>query len=927
MVVSCPNHLEWPHQLRRKFRLIIFDWDSTAALDRKERVPFLAQSLTQLLQKGIFVVIVTGTKLDSVLGQLNALISNKDLATKQALVHLFICTYRGSEVWSFSAGGHFKVGLMGKSDSVRWVFENVVLPNGMKPETVAVVGDELNGQQDNRGSDGWMQIPELEDATFFSVGAMSRDLTEGILSLGGGPSRFQQWLAYQAELGAEFGQGGVGFFEGVHEPTSNPSWLIEQEGFDPSREHEMESLFSIGNGFLGVRGSTDLPIPSSQSELYLAGIYDHKAAGLAYSEPEFQADDNRTDPYAELVLFPSPFRLRIHLSTEHGDAQELCPGSGGGQGQLQMSSHERILDMKQGLLFETFSFTTDLGCVVWLRSLRMASLVDPHLLLHELEIQVTHVGQVSNEPMLMEVDAAPPFLDFSLSYPHLKVPLSRLGLTLAEPWNFETSASRFQAVMAAKMAINGMEQSATIFRFRAEPGHRIALRSMFSVFSNRDENFVLESAKIHLQEKSWESFDQEIFRHVTAWKQFWKKADLRFSEQPALIQAHRYGLYQLRSAAPTNDRSSVGARGLTGRAYEGHVFWDAEIFVFPFYLFMLPEAAKNILLYRYRTLSGARKRAAALGYQGACYAWESTVDGADVTPSVIVLLQSKKRVPIFTGFQQIHITADIAYAVFRYWDLTGDDAFVRDFGAEILIETARFWVSRVSAVSEKDGRVHILGVVGPDEYHHDVNDNAYTNWMARLNLKRAAECVAWLEGQHPRRMQELRRQLGLQRDEIQNWKTVAELLYFPEPNQEGIIEQFDGFFSLSTTQLSDKELLHAPVNRLLNWEAVNRLRVIKQADVLMIPFLFPGVWPKDVLEKNYRYYSLITDHGSSLSPGVHAAIAADLGLKQEAEHYWDESLNLDLQNLMQNTSLGIHLGCMGGTWQALFFHFLKKGIA
>jgi trehalose/maltose hydrolase-like predicted phosphorylase len=349
------------------------------------------------------------------------------------------------------------------------------------------------------------------------------------------------------------------------------------------------------------------------------------------------------------------------------------------------------------------------------------------------------------------------------------------------------------------------------------------------------------------------------------------------------------------------------------------VFWDVEIFKLPFYLHTSPEVARSLLAYRHHTLDGARRRARELGCRGACYAWESTTTGDDVTPRTIRLKTTGKDIPIFTGTQQLHVTAGVAHGVWRYWEATRDREFLRDAGVEILAETARFWTSR-STRGER--HFHIRAVVGPDEYHHSVNDNAYTNWMARFNLERAVEAVEWMEREFPQAWSGLADRLMLTANESKEWDAVARELYCPAPNSQGVIEQFAGFFDLADYPLPREERFKAPISRLFDWDRINQLKLIKQADVLMLLHLFPDLFPRDVVAANYRYYEPITDHGSSLSPGIHAAVAARLGLGEDAERYWRESLWLDLSNAMGNSALGVHPACMGATWQALVFGFL-----
>jgi trehalose/maltose hydrolase-like predicted phosphorylase len=295
------------------------------------------------------------------------------------------------------------------------------------------------------------------------------------------------------------------------------------------------------------------------------------------------------------------------------------------------------------------------------------------------------------------------------------------------------------------------------------------------------------------------------------------------------------------------------------------------------------------------------------------------VTGEDVTPRVIRLKTTGKEIQIHTGTQQIHVTADVALGLLRYWEATGDDDFLRDAGVEMLAETARFWVSRCAL--ENDG-YHLHGVVGPDEYHYDVTDNAYTNRLARFNLEKAAWATDWLQRRFPRHWPKLADRLALDPREPDEWRRVAGALYCPRPGSDGVIEQFAGFFGLEPYVLPGEERLKPPVSRLFDSERINRLRLLKQADVLMLLYLFPEDYPHDVLLANYNYYEPLTDHGSSLSPAIHAAIAARLGLREHAERYFHQSLSLDLSNQMGNSASGVHAACMGGTWQALVFGFL-----
>ena len=683
---------------------------------------------------------------------------------------------------------------------------------------------------------------------------------------------------------------------------SGIAWRVEQEGFDRAREHAMESLFTVGNGYLGVRGALDSPLPGSQGDLFIAGIYDRKRPELPYSEPEFLDVGRRDYAYSELCSFPFPFRVRIAVA---GEALDLA-----GE---RWRAQRRVLDLARGVLHTEARYETEGGHHVRVRARRCASLVDPHLLLQEV------VVELEGGPAPVALDASldvPGLLD---RHPHLVAIDAGVEPPAAELLRFGTRASGYAICIAARATLGDGGAEAATWTVEAKPGARLVLRRFVSVFTSRDVEDPRAAALAHLGALRWDAFDAAFAAHAAGWSEVWDRADVRIAAQPATEQALRFNSYHLTIAASRDPRVSVGARSLTGRAYEGHVFWDVEIFMLPFYLHAAPERARNLLLYRFHTLDGARRRARELGFRGACYAWESTVTGDDVTPEAIRLKTTGKEIPIFTGTQQVHVTADVAYGVCRYREATGDDALMREAGGEILVETARFWASRATLQGQ---RYHIRGVVGPDEYHHSVSDNAYTNWMARYNLEQAAGVAAWLSRAHPARWEELVDRCAIGRDEPGEWAEVAQRLFCPAPDARGVIEQFEGFFALGDYPLDEKERFRPPVSRLFEWDRINRLKVIKQADVLMLLHLFPDAFPTEVVAANYRYYEPLTDHGSSLSPAIHAAVAARLGLRAEAERYWRQGLWLDLSNAMGNSVLGVHPAAMGGAWQALVYGFL-----
>jgi alpha,alpha-trehalose phosphorylase len=680
------------------------------------------------------------------------------------------------------------------------------------------------------------------------------------------------------------------------------SWAVEQEGFDAAREHGMESLFTVGNGYLGVRGALDTPLPGSQGDLFVAGVYDRKSAHRPYSELEFMAADRGDQQHTELVSLPFPFR--VHLRVDGLALDPTVP---------QCRAHRRTLNLREGVLLGHADYDTDVDRRVAVRTQRWASLADLHLVFQEVSVRLlNHSGTVTLD---LSIDDP----ELTAKHPHLS-PVATTGGE--RPWEvkrYRTKASGVEVCMASRAFLEGEAHSAPRWEVPASIGRALVFRRCVAIFTTRESEDPERAACEQVERLTWNDFDAALEAHASRWKDVWARADVEITGCPATEQALRFNAYQLISAADHDPRVSVGARALTGRAYEGHVFWDVEMFQLPFYLHTFPDLARCVLLYRHHTLPGARRRALELGGRGACFAWESTVTGDDVTPRAIKLKTSGAEIPIFTGLQQLHVTSGVAHAVWQYWQATGDRQFMREAGVELLVETARFWVSR--AISGPR-HLHLRGVVGPDEYHHAVDDNAYTNWMARANGEHAALAVEWLSAEAPGDWESLAARLAVSREEPSLWREWARELFCPGPNADGVIEQFAGFFELEAYPLSTEERFKVPVSRLFDWERLNRLKLIKQADVLMLLHVMPDLFPREILAANYRYYEPITDHASSLSPGIHAAVAARLGLREDAERYWRESLWLDLSDRMGNNALGIHPACMGATWQALVFGFL-----
>ena len=645
-------------------------------------------------------------------------------------------------------------------------------------------------------------------------------------------------------------------------PTVDPAWAIHARGFDPAREHDIESLFTVGNGHVGIRGSTPEGNSASSPATYVAGVY-HGAA---------------TTP--ALVVAPDWTQWSLHLD---GRPIRLEVG--------RTLSHERTLDMRQAILFRHWRHRDDAGRVTRIGSLRVASMAHRATLLQSILLEP------ENYSAMLCFDDGP------------------------EESSFITSAGTVVALAGRTIASDVTDGRPSLLdlapdgRLPVEPGRRYLLDRIACLRTSRDADDPMDAARHDLADAVTPGFAAEIDAHLSAWTKLWRACDVRIEGDPALQRALRFAIYHLLIAAnPADPRTSIGARSLTGSGYRGHVFWDTEIFVLPFYTLTVPDAARALLMYRHCTLPAARRRAATIGCDGALFAWESADTGEDVTPATVVFPDGT-LVPVLTGQFAQHISADVAYACWQYWHATGDDAFALDAGAELIVETARFWASRVRRGT--DGLHHIDGVIGPDEYHVPVDDNAYTNGMARWNLTAAARTTRRLRERWPAQWAALSARWKLGSNEIAYWEDIAAHMYSGFDARTGLIEQFRGYFELEDIDPATLDLRTAPVDVVLGRDRVQGSQLIKQPDVVMLLHLLWDDFPAEVRERNFRYYEARCVQGSSLSPAIHALVAARIGDLRVALRHLRQAAGIDLGARIGDSSGGVHIGALGGLWQAV----------
>lgn len=448
---------------------------------------------------------------------------------------------------------------------------------------------------------------------------------------------------------------------------------------------------------------------------------------------------------------------------------------------------------------------------------------------------------------------------------------------------------------------------------------RVEFEKISSYATTRD----LEDDSItapYLDEARKAGYDLLLEESRSDWHDYWDKNGIIIESDDAFYQkAINFALYHLRIMARGEDgRLGIGAKALSGEGYKGHSFWDTEIFIFPYYLYTAPDTAKKLLEYRYRLLDISRKKAKEYGYEGAMYPWEGAwVSDGETCPYLgdMDLETGERRVNLM-GETEVHVTADIAYAAALYGMLTGDKEFMDKYGYEIILSAAEFWLSRAE---KKNGRYEILNVTGPDEYKENVDNNAYTNYMAYFNLISARDILNDLSGE---KIKELKERVNI--DKLKNeLPDVIRMFYLPKAGKDGIIEQFDGFTKLEAIDTS----VYKNRNKVgtifddYGFDRIKKMRVCKQADIVMLFYTLGQFFDSDEIKKNFVFYEDCTLHDSSLSMCIHSLVASRTGMPDTAQKMFYKCCCVDIGEDSDNSDNGIHTASVGGIWLALVMGF------
>ena len=689
-------------------------------------------------------------------------------------------------------------------------------------------------------------------------------------------------------------------------------WRIVEARFTPRFHGRAESVLALSNGYLGVRGTAEEGRPALSTGTFVNGF--HETWPIVHAEPAYGlARTGQT-----LVTVPDATTLRLYLD----DEPLFLPTA-------RTPEYSRVLDMRQGTLTRDLVWSTGSGKHVRVRSARLVSLEERHLLAMRYEVTVLdHAASVVVASGLVNRQDTEPAREDSGNggdprlgkvFDHRVLDCRRReqdGLRVVLGYRTANSGMtlgvgvdhRIECASPYRTDVTLDDDAGEVLvTVDAEPGVPVLITKYAAYHTSRSSPVAELTARCGrtLDRAAGHGFDWLRERQREHLDRFWDRADIRVDSTRSSTrtqQAVRWNLFQLAQATWCAQGAGVPAKGLTSQAYDGHYFWDSETYVLPFLAYTQPRQARNLLRFRYSMLDRARERGREMGQRGALFPWR-TINGEEASAN------------FQAGTAQYHINADIAFAMRRYSQIRGDPRFLAELGAEVLVETARLWEDL--GFFGQDGRFHIHGVTGPDEYTTVVNDNTYTNLMARENLRAAASTVRWLARERPADHVALVDTVALEPGEVEAWEAAAAAMYVPYDNARGIHPQDEAFLDREVWDLASTPPDQFPLLLHHHPLVIYRFQVIKQADIVLAMYLLGNEFSPEQKRRNFHYYDLLTTGDSSLSASVQSTIAAEVGLETEALQYFQYALLMDLGDVAGNTSDGVHVASAAGVWSAL----------
>ncbi|WP_239714101.1 beta-phosphoglucomutase [Paenibacillus sp. 19GGS1-52] len=688
-------------------------------------------------------------------------------------------------------------------------------------------------------------------------------------------------------------------------------WSLGEDAYDDKNNQRSESVFALGNGYIGLRGNFEEgyhgQAGSSVTGNYLNGFFD--------SEPIVYPEGAYGYPSRNQAMLNVTNAQIIELSIE-GQPFHLNSG--------WVHRFERTLDMKSGILHRVIEWESPAGHRVLLQIRRMVALQHKHLAaIHYAVTALNFAGTITFTSAMDGHIERPevtddPRLGAGSSEPSLLLEATGLGDGNSLVWMKQrTRHTQFALLTAMNHQLHSTsgyeiskhqeeERLSAQFAVSVTGGETVSLTKYITYHTSKDygEEELMERSANVLRlavENGFEALAKEQQGYLDT---FWSHTDVEINGDPALQQGIRFNAFQLLQSVGRDSVTNIGAKGLTGEGYEGHYFWDTEMYMLPFFTSTQPEISRSLLDFRYATLGKARERAVVMSQKGALYPWR-TIDGEE----------NSSYFP--AGTAQAHINADIAYGIKQYVLATGDNEFLVTKGAEMLFETSRFWADLGHFNPARDGAFCIDAVTGPDEYTAIVNNNAYTNLMVQDQFNYAYETAKLLRHQYPQDYERLQRELGLTEEEVEGWLEAAAKMFIPFDEQLGIYAQDDTFLTKRKWDFDNTPADKYPL--LLNYHplVIYRHQVLKQADLVMAMFLLGDQFSLADKIRNYNYYEPLTTHDSSLSPCIHSIMSAEIGDLEGAYSYFDRTVRMDLDDINHNAKDGLHMAAMSGSWMSI----------
>src|SRR5450759_145149 len=682
-------------------------------------------------------------------------------------------------------------------------------------------------------------------------------------------------------------------------------WQIIEEGFHPEMNRESESIFSIGNGYMGQRANFEEQYSGDSLQgSYVAGVYYPDKTRVGWWKngyPEY---------FAKVLNAPNWIGIDISVN---GKAIDLALS--------KIISFSRILNMKEGYLERSFKINVSRNKTIEINARRFLSMAEPDLGIIRYSVRSVDFEGTLGYTVYIDGDVKNEDANYGKKF---WVEVCReingdYGIlttrTMKTDFHVATGmCSEFQNnnnIIAVKpVIINREKYIANAFTVSVKPGEEWVLYKYVSVLSslNTPKERLTDHLKLRLKEGKATGYNQLLSEHIKIWEKIWASSDVVIEGDLAAQQAIRFNIFHLnQSYTGKDERLNIGPKGFTGEKYGGSTYWDTEAFGLPFFLKTADQkVGRNLLLYRYKHLEKSIANAEKLGFK----------NGAALYPMVTMNGEECHNEWEIT-FEEIHRNGVIAFAIFNYIRHTGDEEYMAEYGLEVLIGISRFWSQRTT-FSENLKKYVILGVTGPNEYENNVNNNWYTNSLAVWTLSYTIKNIRILEKGNPDKLSALFRKINFNfSDETTRWKDVIKNMHFAVDNTRNIFLQQDGFLDKELKPASSIPSAEKPINQHWSWDRILRSCFIKQADVLQGLYLFEDQFDTDTIKCNYDFYEPMTVHESSLSACIHSIVASRIGDIEKAYELYLRTARLDLDDYNNEVSEGLHITSMAGTWLAI----------